>query len=121
MLLVGAVVLVVLEGGVLADALIFAGLVVSVAAASRVFVVHVQLPVASPPERAVLFYNPKSGGGKAERFHVAREARARGVEPVELHLGDDLGTLVREAIETARTRSAWRAARHAGDRRRDRR
>ena len=98
-LLVGAVVLVVLEGGVLQDALIFAGLVVSVAAASRVFVAHAQLPVASPPKRAVLFYNPKSGGGKAERFHVAREARARGVEPVELHLGDDLGTLVREAIE----------------------
>ena len=46
----------------------------------------------------MLFYNPKSGGGKAERFEVAREARARGVEPVELHLGDDLATLVRDAI-----------------------
>ena len=98
-LLVGAVVLVVLEGGVLEDALILAGLLVSVAAASRVFAVHAKLPAASPPKRPVLFYNPKSGGGKAERFHVAREARARGVEPVELHLGDDLGTLVRDAIE----------------------
>jgi diacylglycerol kinase family enzyme len=46
----------------------------------------------------VLFYNPKSGGGKAERFEVAREARERGVEPIELHLGDDLATLVRDAI-----------------------
>jgi diacylglycerol kinase family enzyme len=36
--------------------------------------------------------------GKAERFEVAREARARGVEPIELHLGDDLATLVRDAI-----------------------
>ena len=98
-LLAGAVVLVVLEGRVLADALIVAGLLVSVAAASMVFAVHTQLPIASPPKRAVLFYNPKSGGGKAERFHVADEARARGVEPVELHLGDDLGTLVRDAIE----------------------
>ncbi len=98
-LLAGAVVLVVLEGGVLEDALILAGLLVSVGAASRVFAVHAKLPVASPPKRPVLFYNPKSGGGKAERFHVAREARARGVEPVELHLGDDLGTLVRDAIE----------------------
>ena len=97
-LLVGAVVLVVLEGRLLEDALILAGLVVSVAAASRVFAVHAKLPVAPPPKRAVLFYNPKSGGGKAERFHVAREARARGVEPVELHLGDDLGTLVRNAV-----------------------
>ena len=98
-LLVGAVVLVVLEGRVLADALVLAGLVLSVAAASRAFAVRAQLPAASPPRRPVLFYNPKSGGGKAEQFHVAREARARGVEPVELHLGDDLGKLVRDAIE----------------------
>lgn len=97
-LLVGAVVLVVLEGRVLMDALLLAGLVVSVAAASGAFVVRAELPAASPLNRPVLFYNPKSGGGKAERFHVAREARARGVEPVELHLGDDLGKLVREAI-----------------------
>jgi diacylglycerol kinase family enzyme len=97
--LAGAVVLVVFEGGVLKDALILAGLVVSVDAARRVFTVHVKLPRASPPKRPVLFYNPKSGGGKAERFHVAREARARGVEPVELHLDDDLGTLVRDAIK----------------------
>ncbi len=47
----------------------------------------------------MLFYNPKSGGGKAERFDVANEARARGVEPVELQLGDDLETLVNDAIE----------------------
>lgn len=97
--LVGAVVLVALEGRVLVDVLILAGLVLSIAAARSVFAVDVRLPVASPPERAVLFYNPKSGGGKAERFEVAREARARGVEPVELHLGDDLATLVRDAVE----------------------
>jgi diacylglycerol kinase family enzyme len=97
-LLVGAVVLVVLEGRVLEDALILGALVLALAAARTVFAVPVKLPVASPPKRAVLFYNPKSGGGKAERFHVAREARARGVEPVELHLGDDLATLVRDAV-----------------------
>jgi diacylglycerol kinase family enzyme len=96
--LVGAVVLVVLEGWVLEDALILAGLVVSVAAASRAFAVRAELPAGSPLKRPVLFYNPKSGGGKAERFNVAREARARGVEPVELHLGDDLETLVHDAI-----------------------
>ena len=97
-LLVGAVVLVVLEGRVLEDVLILAGIVLSLAAARRVFTVHARLPVASPPKRPVLIYNPKSGGGKAERFEVAREARARGVEPIELHLGDDLATLVRDAI-----------------------
>src|SRR5579884_2323648 len=97
-LLVGAVLLIVLEGWALETALIMAGLVVSIEAARRVFAVHVRLPEAAPPKRPVLFYNPKSGGGKAERFAVAREARARGIEPVELHLGDDLATLVRQAI-----------------------
>jgi diacylglycerol kinase family enzyme len=99
LLLAGAVVLVALEGRVLEDALILAALVLSIAAARTVFTVHVRLPVAPAPKRAVLFYNPKSGGGKAERFQVAREARARGVEPVELHLGDDLAMLVRDAVE----------------------
>jgi hypothetical protein len=117
-LLVGAVVLVVIEGWVLEDALLLAGLVVSVAAASRAFAVDARLPAGSPLKRPVLFYNPKSGGGKAERFHVAREARARGVEPVELHLGDDLGTLVRDAIENGA--DACRRGRDASDRRRDR-
>ncbi len=98
-LLAGAVALVLLEGRVLEDALILTGLVLSVEAARRVFAVHVKLPVTPAPTRPVLFYNPKSGGGKAERFHVAREARARGVEPVELHLGDDLESLVGDAIE----------------------
>ena len=97
-LLVGAVVLVVLEGRVLDDALVLAAFVLSLAAARRVFTLHARLPAASAPKRPVLFYNPKSGGGKAERFGVAREARDRGVKPVELHLGDDLATLVRDAI-----------------------
>jgi len=97
-LLAGAVVLVVVEGRVLDDALILAGLVLSVEAARRVFAVRAERPVAPAPTRAVLFYNPKSGGGKAERFQVAREARARGVEPVELHFGEDLAMLVRDAI-----------------------
>ncbi len=99
-LFAAAMVLVVLEGAVLEDLLILAGLVLSVEAARRVFTVRVKLPAGPAPKRPVLFYNPKSGGGKAERFQVAREARARGVEPVELHLGDDLGALVRDAIES---------------------
>ena len=41
----------------------------------------------------------RSGGGKAERFSVAKEARARGIEPIELTPGDDLETLVRAAVE----------------------
>ena len=62
------------------------------------FKARVELPGAPPPKHAVLFYNPRSGGGKAARFEVAREARARGIEPVELTPGSDLEELVRGAI-----------------------
>ena len=61
--------------------------------------VHVDLPGASAPHQPVLFFNPRSGGGKAERFALADEARARGIEPIELKPGDDLETLVRGAVE----------------------
>ena len=47
----------------------------------------------------MLFFNPRSGGGKAERFQLAKEARERGIEPIELKPGDDLETLVRGAVE----------------------
>ncbi len=47
----------------------------------------------------MLFFNPRSGGGKAERFSLAAEARARGIEPIELKPGDDLEKLVRGAVE----------------------
>ena len=70
----------------------------SLGAARSVFTAHAVLPAAPQPAHPVLFYNPKSGGGKAERFDVAREARGRGVEPVELHRGEDLATIVREAV-----------------------
>jgi diacylglycerol kinase family enzyme len=46
----------------------------------------------------VLFFNPRSGGGKAERFALAQEAAERGIEPIELKPGDDLETLVRGAV-----------------------
>jgi diacylglycerol kinase family enzyme len=62
------------------------------------FRVHVPLEPAPDPQRPVLFYNPKSGGGKAEKFHLAEEARARGIEPIELKLGTDLEQLVRGAV-----------------------
>ena len=58
-----------------------------------------ELPSAPAPRRPVLFYNPISGGGKAERFALADEARKRGIEPIELKRGDDLEVLVRGAVE----------------------
>jgi diacylglycerol kinase family enzyme len=48
--------------------------------------------------RPVLFLNPRSGGGKVERFHLVEEARRRGIEPVVLAPGDDLLTLAEDAV-----------------------
>ncbi len=98
-LLIGAIVLIIVESHVLADIVILALFALSLGAAARAFTTRAELPVASRPKQAVLFYNPKSGGGKAERFKVADEARARGVEPIQLQLGEDLEALVRAAID----------------------
>ena len=51
------------------------------------------------PSHPVLLMNPKSGGGKAEKFHLADEARHRGIEPVILSSGDDFQALARDAVE----------------------
>ncbi|HYV15955.1 MAG TPA: diacylglycerol kinase family protein [Conexibacter sp.] len=82
----------------LEQALVVAALVLSGAWARAAFGVRVRLPTRPAPRRPVLFFNPKSGGGKAERFALASEARARGIEPIELEPGRDLERLVRDAV-----------------------
>ena len=94
-----AAVVVVLTGerigvGLAAVALLLAGAGV----ARRVFTVRVVLPAATPPERAIVVWNPRSGGGKAVSNNLPDEARARGIEPIELKPGDDLEQLVRDAV-----------------------
>jgi diacylglycerol kinase family enzyme len=58
----------------------------------------VVLPPAEPPQRAVLFINPKSGDGKAGRVGLDAAARERGIESVELRPGDDLAVLALKAV-----------------------
>ncbi len=82
----------------LEEALAIAALLLSGTLAHAAFNVRVRLPSRPAPRRPVLFFNPKSGGGKAERFSLADEARARGVEPIELRPGEDLEQLVRDAV-----------------------
>ena len=96
---VAAVALIVARGLPLVDLLVVAGLLASLAAARATITVHVDLPSAPAPRQPVLFFNPRSGGGKAERFALAKEAADRGIEPIELKAGDDLGVLVRRAVE----------------------
>jgi len=94
----GAVASVIVEANVLEAAVLAAALVGTAAASKAAFAVRTPLPPASAPTHPVLFYNPKSGGGKAASNNLDEEARARGIEPIELKRGDDLGELVRGAI-----------------------
>ena len=56
------------------------------------------LSATDPPERPVLFINPRSGGGKAERANLAEQARERGIDAIVLGPGDSLPTLVDQAV-----------------------
>ncbi len=98
-LLIGSAVLVVWKGGIVDEAVIIAGALGVAVAARAAFAVRVPLPRAPDPSRPVLFFNPKSGGGKAETFHLADEARSRGIDPIELTPGIDLEQLVRDAVD----------------------
>jgi diacylglycerol kinase family enzyme len=111
-----AVAVLALAGGVVAlvsqdliDELV--ALVVAIAvfgAASRMALRRRQIPdrtdsthPAARPARArsaVLLINPKSGGGKAERFDLPGEARKRGIRAVVLERGDDLLELAEQAL-----------------------
>ncbi len=76
--LLGAVALVAFSGDLIAELLVLCGLAASVAAARSAFSVRERLPRVRPPRHAVMFWNPRSGSGKAQRLRLAEEARARG-------------------------------------------
>ena len=97
--LAATVVVLITDGDHVVQALvILAGMALAVVAVRAAFRLHVPLADARPPGHPVLFFNPKSGGGKAEKFNLAEQARARGIEPIELTLGTDLEQLVRAAV-----------------------
>jgi diacylglycerol kinase family enzyme len=73
-------------------------LLLSVASARRALTIHAVLPGADPPKRAIVVWNPRSGGGKAVSNNLADEARARGIEPIELKPEDDWEQVVRKAV-----------------------
>lgn len=67
-------------------------------ALSRTDETTVGVVVSRGGQAAALIVNPKSGGGKAERFALADEARRRDVEPIVLAPGDDLSELAERAV-----------------------
>src|SRR3954470_10275860 len=90
-----ALLVTVAPGGILVAV---AAAALGLAAAKAAFRIRVALAPAPRPRRPVLLYNPRSGGGKAEKFHLADEAGARGYDVVALEPGTDLETLAREAV-----------------------
>lgn len=75
-----------------------ASFAVGLAGARAAFRPRRSLDPARPPQRAVLFVNPRSGDGRAGRVGLVEEARRRGIETVVLEPGQELGGLVREAV-----------------------
>ncbi|MET0711234.1 MAG: diacylglycerol kinase family protein, partial [Jiangellaceae bacterium] len=78
---------------VMAVALAHYALGVTVRALSQADTPGTPVPAA---QRGVLFMNLKSGGGKAERFHLVDECARRGIRPVVLEPGMDWLQTVRE-------------------------
>jgi hypothetical protein len=95
----GAAALLVALGEILADLAVVVAFAVSISLARIAFRVRVELPRAPRPRHPVLFFNPRSGDGKASRFHLVEEARRRRIVPIELGPGEDLHELVDGAIE----------------------
>ena len=93
-----AVLVVILDSGIAELVVVGVGAMATIGATKAAFAVRTPLPGAADPANPVVFFNPRSGGGKAERFKLADEARARGIEPIELTPGSDLEQLVRDAV-----------------------
>ncbi len=97
-LLAVAAAVVVVRFDLLWNLAVIAGFGLAAAAATAALSARNPLPRGRRPARAVLFMNPRSGGGKAQRFHLGDEARARDIEAIELTPGDDLRELVSTAV-----------------------
>jgi diacylglycerol kinase family enzyme len=93
-----AAILLMVGNGLFEELFILAALLLSFTCSRAAFSTRARLPAAPRPQQPVLFFNPKSGGGKAERFSLAAEARGRGIEPIELEPGENLEMLVRDAV-----------------------
>ena len=57
-------------------------------------------PMDTRPVHPVLFVNPRSGGGKAQRYDLVGQCRSRGIEPVVMKKDDDLASLAAAAVSS---------------------
>jgi diacylglycerol kinase family enzyme len=85
------------------------GVLAFAAAISARYAMHLDVPTLEESPKSgvavdrarqgVLIMNPRSGGGKVEKFDLVNEARRRGIEPIVLTEGDDLLRLAVDAVE----------------------
>jgi diacylglycerol kinase family enzyme len=88
-----------LRGALIADLVVIVlCLLVAAALGRRAFAPIAETSPAPQPTRAVLFWNPRSGGGRAAREHLDKQARKRGYEVVVLEPGLDLAALVHDWV-----------------------
>lgn len=90
-------------------AVLLVGVLAAAAVASARYAMHLDVATlkesATPgvavgrAQQGVLIMNPRSGGGKVEKFDLVDEAHRRGVEPVVLRPGVDLLRLAVDAID----------------------
>ena len=93
-------VLVVVVGGHPLEDLVLVGVAgLVVLAVRRALRPDVRLPSAAAPQRPVMIWNAKSGGGKAVTHDLPAQARRRGIEPVELTEGTDLRALLEQLVD----------------------
>ena len=76
-LLLAALVVGLIIGPLLPALGVAVALLLGVGAIRAASTIRVRLPAAAAPQHAVLFWNPRSGGGKAESFHLPDEACRR--------------------------------------------
>lgn len=81
-------------GGLVVLALVLARIALGV----REYRQHAEEPVAPPPQRAVLFMNPKSGGGKVGEYDLVARAEALGAEVQLITPGCDLVQMAHDAV-----------------------
>ena len=97
--LVGAVVLVVTGGSLLAGVLVIAGLLVSLAAARATLAVHVALAAGAGAAATGALLQHALGWRKSRAVRGRQGGAGAGDRPIELKPGDDLETLVRGAVD----------------------
>ena len=97
-MVIGSLVEIVERAVLLQDLLTIAGAAAAFVFARHAYAVRIPLPQAEPPASPVLFINPRSGDGRAERTGLAGAARERRLDVVVLESGDDLEVLVQDAV-----------------------